>query len=70
MRFLLSDCPAFVREVVDLCSEGLEGRIEIVEGGVWDQPARWRDGVLIFRGAYHREIERRREIERKWARAR
>lgn len=64
-RFLLQGASPFVLEVVDLCGEGLEGRIEIVKGGAWDQPAKWREGVLIFRAAYHGELERQREIARK-----
>ena len=36
----------------------MEGRVEMVSGGTWDQPAKWREGVLIFRAGYHAAAER------------
>lgn len=64
VKSLLARATPFVVEVLGLVGEvGMEGKIEIVAGGVWDQPALWHEGVTTLREAYHGEIARRREIE-------
>lgn len=69
-RWLLQKAGDFEQEVIDLCSEGIEGKIEIVAGGQWDQPARLREGVLRFRSAYNAEVTRLNEARSKRGRGR